>query len=233
MIEIGGRPIIWHIMKLYSVHGINDFIVCCGYKGYMLKEFFMNYRSHVSDVIVDMRKGSVEFIQDYSDPWRVTLIDTGDTTQTGGRLRRVLAHVGTDDSFCMTYGDGLADLDVTGLIGFHRSHGRVASVTAVAPPGRYGALDLQDREVTGFREKPPGDGGLINGGFFVLNPGVARYLRDDYTSWETEALPSLSADSQLMAFRHDGFWQAMDTLRDKNHFEALWESGRAPWKVWE
>jgi glucose-1-phosphate cytidylyltransferase len=231
MIEIGGRPIIWHIMKLYSTFGVNDFIICCGYKGYMLKEFFLNYRSHVADVVVDMRSGSVEFLQDYSDPWRVTLIDTGDATPTGGRLHQVMPHLQDEDCFLLTYGDGLADLDISASVAFHRAHGQLATVTAVAPPGRYGALELEGTRVSGFREKPPGDGGLINGGFFVLSPGIARYL-DNQTSWEIQALSALSADGQLRAFRHDGFWQAMDTLRDKNLLESLWDSGRAPWRTW-
>ncbi|EDP67039.1 alpha-D-glucose-1-phosphate cytidylyltransferase [alpha proteobacterium BAL199] len=233
MIEIGGRPIIWHIMKLYSTFGVNDFVICCGYKGYMLKEFFLNYRSHVADVVVDMRQGSVEFLQDYSDPWRVTLVDTGDATNTGGRLRRVMPYVQDDECFCLTYGDGLADVDIHASIAFHRAHGRLATVTAVAPPGRYGALELDQGSVTGFREKPAGDGGLINGGFFVLSPGVDTYLHNDNTSWESEALTALSGDGQLMAFQHDGFWQAMDTLRDKNLLEALWDAGRAPWRTWQ
>lgn len=233
MVEIGGRPILWHILKLYSVHGINDFVICCGYKGYVIKEYFANYFLHMSDVTFDMTQNTMEVHQRKAEPWRVTLVDTGETTHTGGRLKRVARHLDGEEAFCFTYGDGLADIDITAEIAFHHSHGRLATVAAVQPPGRYGALALEGERVSGFQEKPLGDGGWINGGFFVLSPRVLAYIDGDQTSWESESLERLAAEDQLRAYFHTGFWQPMDTLRDKNHLEALWQSGRAPWKVWE
>ena len=233
MVEIGGRPILWHIMKLYSAHGVNDFIICCGYKGYLIKEYFANYFLHMSDVTFDLRTNAMQVHEQHAEPWRVTLVDTGEETMTGGRLRRVASYVRDEDAFCFTYGDGVADVDITREIAFHRQHGRWATVTAVQPPGRYGALQMDGNQVAGFLEKPRGDGGWINGGFFVLSPRCLVLIEGDTSSWEGEPLIELARQGQLMAFEHRGFWQPMDTLRDKNHLEALWESGRAPWKVWE
>ena len=232
MIEIGGRPLLWHIMKIYSAHGIDDFVICCGYKGYLIKEYFANYVLHMSDVTFDMARNTMEVHQQHAEPWRVTLVDTGDDTMTGGRLKRVVDYVKGEDAFCFTYGDGVADVDVTASIAFHRSHGKLATVTAVAPPGRYGALQLDGSDVRGFTEKPGGDGGLINGGFFVLSPACLDRIAGDETSWEAEPLAGLAAAGELMAFIHSGFWQPMDTLREMTLLEHLWESGRAPWKVW-
>jgi len=232
MIEIGGKPILWHIMKLYSFHGINDFIICCGYKGYVIKEYFANYFLHMSDVTFDMQANHMEVHQQNVEPWRVTLVDTGDSTLTGGRLKRVADYVRNEEAFCFTYGDGVADVDITDEIAFHRAHGRLATVTAVLPPGRYGALKMQGENVIGFSEKPRGDGGYINGGFFVLSPLCLDLLVDDRSSWEGEPLVRLAERHQLMAYEHNGFWQPMDTLRDKNLLEELWAAGRAPWKVW-
>ena len=232
MIEIGGRPLLWHIMKIYSAHGIDDFVICCGYKGYLIKEYFANYVLHMSDITFDMGRNTMEVHQQHAEPWRVTLVDTGDDTMTGGRLKRVVDYVKGEDAFCFTYGDGVADVDVTASIAFHRSHGKLATVTAVAPPGRYGALQLDGSDVRGFTEKPGGDGGLINGGFFVLSPACLDRIGGDQTSWESEPLAGLAADGELMAFTHAGFWQPMDTLREMTLLEHLWESGRAPWKVW-
>ena len=233
MIEIGGKPILWHIMKLYSAHGINDFVVCCGYKGYVIKEYFANYFLHMSDVTFDMVDNEMQVHQRKAEPWRVTLVDTGEETLTGGRLKRVSDYVKDEEAFCFTYGDGVADVNVTSLINFHKKHGKLATVTAVQPPGRYGALNMQDSLVKGFTEKPKGDGGWINGGFFVLSPKCMRYIQDDRSSWEGEPLRRLANDVELMAFEHAGFWQPMDTLREKNMLEDLWRSGKAPWKVWE
>lgn len=233
MIEIGGKPILWHIMKMYSAHGIQDFIVCCGYKGYVIKEYFANYFLHMSDVTFDMNTNVMEVHQRNAEPWKVTLIDTGEHTLTGGRLKRVQAYVEAEDAFCFTYGDGVADLDITAEIDFHRQHGKWATITAVQPPGRYGALQIQGKQVEGFTEKPLGDGGRINGGFFILSPQCFDLITDDRTSWEGQPLIRLAADGQLMAFEHNGFWQPMDTLREKNMLEDLWSSGRAPWKMWE
>ena len=232
MIEIGGKPILWHIMKIYAAHGVNEFIVCCGYKGYLIKEYFANYFLHTSDVTFDMQKNEMQVHQRHAEPWRVTLVDTGEVTPTGGRLRRVANHVKDDDAFCFTYGDGVADIDVGKVIAFHRQHGRHATVTAVQPPGRYGALIMEGSTVREFVEKPGGDGGWINGGFFVLSPCCLDYIADDAASWEGEPLTRIAAEGQLIAFQHTGFWQPMDTLRDRNYLEELWESGRAPWKVW-
>jgi len=231
MIEIGGRPILWHVMKIYSHHGINDFIICCGYKGYVIKEYFANYFLHMSDVTFDTANNRMEVHQRHAEPWRVTLIDTGQNTMTGGRLKRVREHIG-HEPFCFTYGDGLADIDIGRLVAFHKSHGKPATVTAILPPGRYGALNLEGASVTGFQEKPAGDGSWINGGFFVLHPSVIDRIAADETPWEAEPLTSLAAENKLMAYYHRGFWQAMDTLRDKNQLEELWTEGRAPWKVW-
>ncbi len=232
MIEIGAKPLLWHIMKLYSAHGINDFIICCGFKGYVIKEYFANYFLHMSDVTFDLQNNAMHVHQRKAEPWQVTLVDTGETTMTGGRLKRVASHVRDDDAFCFTYGDGLADVDITRLIAFHRAHGRLATVTAVQPPGRYGALDLDGESVRGFIEKPPGDGGWINGGFFVLAPACIDAIDGDATAWESEPLATLAAQGQLAAYKHSGFWQPMDTLRDKTQLEHLWNTGRAPWKVW-
>lgn len=232
MIEIGGMPILWHIMKMYSSHGVNDFIVCCGYKGYVIKEYFANYFLHMSDVTFDMASNKMEVHHQKADPWRVTLIDTGDATMTGGRLKRALPYLRDEDAFCFTYGDGLADLDITAEIAFHKAHGKWATVCGVQPPGRYGALRLDGNSVLGFTEKPRGDGGLINGGFFVLSPKCLDLIDGDSISWEVEPLGALAANGQLMAYIHEGFWQPMDTLREKQLLEGLWESGQAPWKSW-
>ena len=233
MIEIGGKPILWHIMKIFSSHGIQDFVVCCGYKGYVIKEYFANYFLHMSDVTFDMQNNNMEVHQRNAEPWRVTLVDTGDDTMTGGRLKRVADYVKNEEAFCFTYGDGIADVDISALIDFHRQHGRRATVTAVQPPGRYGALKMDGHIVNGFIEKPKGDGGWINGGFFVLSPKCLEYISGDKSSWEGEPLARLATENELMAFEHTGFWQPMDTLRDKNHLEELWQSGKAPWKVWK
>ena len=232
MIEIGGRPLLWHIMKIYSAHGVNDFVICCGYKGYLIKEYFANYVLHMSDVTFDMAQNEMEVHQRSAEPWRVTLVDTGDTTMTGGRLRRVAGHLRAQEEFCFTYGDGLADIDVSATISFHRQHGKLATVTAVQPPGRYGALQMSGDSVAGFAEKPRGDGGLINGGFFVLSPSCIDRVVGDETAWEAEPLTGLAADGELVAYRHRGFWQPMDTLREKVLLETLWETGAAPWKIW-
>ncbi len=232
MIEIGGKPILWHIMKMYSAHGVNEFVICCGYKGYMVKEYFANYFLHTSDVTFCMAKNSMEVHQRHAEPWRVTLVDTGEDTMTGGRLRRVADYVKDEDAFCLTYGDGVASVDIAASIAFHRAHGKDATITAVMPPGRYGALQMDGRSVYGFMEKPRGEGGMINGGFFVLSPRCLSRIEGDATSWEQEPLTGLARDDELMAFNHDGFWQPMDTLREKNVLEELWQSGRAPWKCW-
>ena len=232
MIEIGGRPILWHIMKLYSAHGVNDFVICCGYKGYVIKEYFANYFLHMSDVTFDMTRNQMEVHQQKAEPWRVTLIDTGDETMTGGRLKRVAAYVKDEEAFCFTYGDGLSNLDIKASIEFHAQHGKLATVTAVKPPGRYGALERSGDRVTGFAEKPRGDGGLINGGFFVLSPACIDLIAGDDVSWESNPLTELAAGGELMSYQHLGFWQPMDTLREKNLLEELWASGKAPWKIW-
>jgi glucose-1-phosphate cytidylyltransferase len=233
MVEIGGKPILWHIMKLYSAHGIDDFVVCLGYKGYVIKEFFANYFLHTCDVTFDVAKGSMEVHHSTAEPWRVTLVDTGEDTMTGGRIKRVLPYVG-DEPFCMTYGDGLADVDIGALVDFHREHGLRATVTGVQPPGRFGALEVADGSdrVEGFMEKPRGDGAWINGGFFVLSPEVGGYIAGDDTVWEQEPMRGLAQDGQLATYRHRGFWLGMDTLRDRGVMEDLWESGRAPWRKW-
>jgi len=232
MIEIGGKPVLWHILKLYAAHGINDFVICCGYRGYVIKEYFANYFLHMSDVTFDLQHNRMEVHERKAEPWRVTLVDTGEETMTGGRLKRVAAHLAGEDAFCFTYGDGLADVDIGALVAFHRAHGKMATVTAVRPPGRYGAIEREGAQVVAFSEKPRGDGGLINGGFFVLSPACLSLIEGDSTSWESAPLVELAARGEMMAYEHAGFWQPMDTLRDKNHLETLWESGRAPWKIW-
>ena len=231
MVEIGGKPILWHVMKIYSSHGIRDFIICAGYKGYVIKEYFANYFLHMSDVTFDMEKNSMEVHQRNAEPWRVTIVDTGDSTMTGGRLKRVASYVG-NETFCMTYGDGVGDVDIPDSIAAHRASGKKATVTAVQPPGRFGALHVQGDEVKGFIEKPEGDGGWINGGFFVLEPSVFDAIQGDSMIWEREPLQSLAAEGQLHAHQHRGFWQPMDTLRDKQLLEELWQSGQSPWKTW-
>lgn len=233
MIEVGGKPILWHIMKIYAAHGVNDFVICCGYKGYVIKEYFANYFLHMSDVTFDMVGNTMEVHQRKAEPWRVTLIDTGEDTMTGGRLKRVAPYVRDEELFCFTYGDGVADLNISELIAFHKAQKVKATLTATFPPGRFGALDMQGDKVRSFQEKPKGDGAMINGGFFVLSPSVIDYIVDDASVWEREPLERLAAEGQLAAFKHGGFWQPMDTLRDKTHLEELWACGRAPWKVWE
>ena len=231
MIEIGGKPIIWHIMKIYSHYGINDFVICLGYKGYVIKEYFANYFLHMSDVTFDMAANRMDIHNRHAEPWRVTLVDTGENTATGGRLKRVREYVG-DDTFCLTYGDGVSDVDIPGLIDFHRQHGKLATVTAVQPPGRYGALDVRGEQVRGFQEKPLGDGGWINGGFFVLEPAVLDYIEGDGSTWEYEPMRRLAEDGQLMSHLHRGFWQPMDTLRDRMLLEEHWKNGQAAWQLW-
>ena len=233
MVEVGGKPILWHVMKLYSAHGVNEFVICCGYKGYVIKEYFANYCLHMSDVTFDMKDNHMEMHQRKAEPWRVTLVDTGEDTLTGGRLRRVSDYVRNDEAFCFTYGDGVSDVNIGASIAFHRSHGKLATVTAVLPPGRYGALESSGSRVTDFVEKPRGDGGLINGGFFVLSPKCLKLIEGDATPWEGSPLVQLARMGEMMAFEHHGFWQPMDTLRDKNMLEELWASGKAPWKVWQ
>lgn len=232
MIEIGAKPILWHIMKMYSAHGINDFVICCGYKGYVIKEYFANYFLHMSDVTFDMQNNEMLVHQRKAEPWKVTLVDTGDETLTGGRLKRVSSHLENEKAFCFTYGDGVASVDISQLVSFHLAHGKMATVTAVQPPGRYGALAMDGALVRGFVEKPRGDGGWINGGFFVLSPACFDHIEGDQASWEGAPLTRIAELGQLMAFKHNGFWQPMDTLRDKTHLEQLWASGSAPWKSW-
>lgn len=232
MIEIGGRPILWHIMKIYSAHGVNEFIICCGYKGYVIKEYFANYFLHMSDVTFDMSSNEMEVHHRMAEPWRVTLVDTGEETMTGGRLRRVASYVCDQEAFCFTYGDGVADIDISAQLAFHRQHGKLATVTAVQPPGRYGALLRNNSSVYGFQEKPPGDGAWINGGFFVLSPRVIDFIEGDQSTWEANPLESIANAGQLEAFEHRGFWQPMDTLRDKIHLDQLWVAAKAPWKCW-
>jgi len=233
MVEIGGRPILWHILKMYSHHGVNDFVICCGYKGYVIKEYFSNYFLHMSDVTFDMRSNRMEVHQKRAEPWNITLVDTGDHSMTGGRVKRIAKYVENDEAFCLTYGDGVSDVDISASIDFHKNHGKKATLTATYPPARFGALDLQGQQVRSFMEKPRGEGGLVNGGFFVLNPSVLQLLHDDSTVWEQQPLAQLATDGELMAFEHDGFWQPMDTLRDKVLLEDLWASGKAPWKKWD
>ncbi|MFN7957753.1 MAG: glucose-1-phosphate cytidylyltransferase [Holophagaceae bacterium] len=231
MVEIGGKPLLWHIMKIYSAHGIQEFIVCCGFKGYLIKEYFSNYFLHMSDVTFDMAKNRMEIHHQTAEPWRVTLVDTGENTLTGGRIKRIAPYL-DDEDFCLTYGDGVADVDIQALLNFHREQGGLCTLTAVQPPGRFGSLALHGHRIRSFQEKPQGDGGWINGGFFVCSPRVMEYIEGDATIWEREPLESLAQKGQLSAYLHGGFWQAMDTLRDKQHLEALWSAGNAPWKVW-
>lgn len=231
MVEIGGKPVLWHIMKIYSAHGINDFIICLGYKGYLIKEYFANYHLHTSDVTFDMGSNSMRVHKSTAEPWCVTLVDTGDDTMTGGRLKRVASFL-DDEPFCFTYGDGLSDVNIAELVEFHRNGSALATLTAVQPPGRFGALDLEKQKITGFQEKPQGDGGRINGGFFVLSPKVLDYIDGDATAWERAPMENLARDGELAAFLHDGFWHPMDTLRDRNSLEEQWLSGKAKWKVW-
>jgi glucose-1-phosphate cytidylyltransferase len=232
MVEIGGKPILWHIMKIYSAHGINDFVICLGYRGYVIKEYFANYFLHMSDVTFDMRDNTTKVHCANAEPWCVTLVDTGDLTQIGGRIKRILPYVRGENAFCLTYGDGVADIDVSAVIALHKREQRLATVTATQPPGRFGAIRHKGTQVTGFQEKPAGDGGWINGGFFVLSPDVGAYIEDDETVWEREPMERLAAEGQLSVYFHRGFWQPMDTLRDKRHLETIWSGGRAPWKLW-
>lgn len=232
MIEIGGKPILWHIMKIYSHHGINDFIICCGYKGYVIKEYFSNYFLHMSDVTFDMSENTVEVHNRKAEPWRVTLVDTGEDTMTGGRIKRISKYIENEDAFCMTYGDGVGDVNITELIAFHKSKGILATLTATLPPGRFGALQVENGKVLSVKEKPQGDGASINGGYFVLSPAVIELIPDDQTIWERGPLEALAKKGQLASYAHTGFWQPMDTLREKNYLEELWQSGKAPWKVW-
>jgi glucose-1-phosphate cytidylyltransferase len=232
MIEIGGKPILWHIMKMYSTHGINDFVICCGYKGYIIKEYFANYFLHQSDVTFCMDKNSMKVHKKRVEPWTITLVDTGDSSMTGGRLKKVEKYIENEDAFCLTYGDGVSNVNISELISFHRAHGKDATLTATYPPGRFGALDIKNGKVQKFTEKPKGDGALINGGFFVLSPNVLQRISDDNCIWEQEPLKGLAEDGNLMAFTHEGFWQPMDTLRDKTYLQDLWDNGTAPWKTW-
>lgn len=233
MVEIGGKPILWHIMKLYSHYGVNEFIICLGYKGYVIKEYFANYFLHMSDVTFDMSNNQMTVHNQHAEAWKVTLVDTGDDSMTGGRLARVKDYVKDEKAFCFTYGDGVSDVNITDLIKYHHKHGKLATLTAVTPPGRFGALDIKDGQIRSFKEKPKGDGALINGGFFVLSPKVIDLIDSDSCIWEQQPLERLAKDSELMSFDHDGFWQPMDTLRDKHHLEELWQSNKAPWKLWQ
>lgn len=232
MVEIGGKPILWHIMKIYSAHGVNDFVICLGYKGYAIKEYFANYFLHMSDITFDMSRNKMEVHQANAEPWRVTLIDTGENTMTGGRLLRVRQHLGDDDTFCFTYGDGVGDVDISQSLHFHRAHGKLATLTAVQPPGRFGALSMQHETVMAFQEKPFGDGGWVSGGFFILSQKVIDLVENDQTIWERGPLEHLANNGELLAYKHNGFWHPMDTLRDKHYLEDLWQSGNAPWKLW-
>lgn len=232
MIEIGGKPILWHILKMYSAYDVHEFIICCGYKGYVIKEYFANYFLHQSDVTFDMNKNTMEVHHKRAEPWKITLIDTGEFSMTGGRLKRVVKYIENEDEFFFTYGDGISDVNITETLEFHRAHKKLATLTATYPPGRFGALDIHDNQITQFKEKPKGDGALINGGFFVLSPKVLEYIKDDSTIWEQNPLNQLAEDGELMAFEHHGFWQPMDTLRDKHYLEDLWSNQKAPWKVW-
>ncbi|WP_350304125.1 glucose-1-phosphate cytidylyltransferase [Photorhabdus viridis] len=234
MVEIGGKPVLWHIMKMYSAHGINDFVICCGYKGYVIKEYFANYFLHMSDVTFYMAENRMEVHEKRAEPWNVTLVDTGDTSMTGGRLKRVADYIKDDEAFLFTYGDGISDVNIQATIDFHLNHGKLATLTATFPPGRFGALDIKNnKQIRSFQEKPKGDGAMINGGFFVLSPKVIDLIDNDATTWEQEPLMTLAEQGELMAYEHTGFWQPMDTLRDKHYLEALWQKGQAPWKIWE
>jgi len=232
MVEIGGMPILWHILKMYSHHGIADFIICCGYKGYLIKEYFANYFLHMSDITFDMQANQMKVHNKRAEHWTITLVDTGEKSMTGGRLLRVAEHIKDEESFCFTYGDGVSDVDISASVDFHRKHGKAATLTATYPPGRFGAIDIKNNQVMSFREKPKGDGAFVNGGFFVLSPKVLNYLKDDQTVWEQKPLMQLANDGELMAYKHEGFWQPMDTLYDKMTLESLWASGEAPWKKW-
>jgi len=232
MVEIGGKPILWHIMKYYSSYGVNDFIICCGYKGYVIKEYFSNYFNHMSDIKISLNDNKIDYLENKSENWNVTLIDTGDNTMTGGRLKRVKKYLKNEKMFCFTYGDGLSNIDISKLISFHENHGQIATISVVTPPGRFGAVELNGTRVNSFIEKPKGDGGQINGGFFVLSPDAIDYINDDSTSWENEPLSNLAKDNKLYAYSHSGFWHPMDTLRDRNLLESLWSSNKAPWKNW-
>ncbi|MCK6595740.1 MAG: glucose-1-phosphate cytidylyltransferase [Bacteriovoracaceae bacterium] len=232
MVEIGGKPILWHIMKMYSSHGINEFIICLGFKGYVIKEYFANYFLHSSDVTFDIANNKMEVHQNTSEPWKVTLVDTGDASMTGGRVKRIAPYIQEGETFCLTYGDGVGDIDIKSLLKFHKGHGKDATLTATQPPGRFGSLVLNENQITNFIEKPQGDGSWINGGFFVLNSNVFKYIENDLTIWEKDPLENLAKDGQLMAFKHHGFWQPMDTLRDKNYLEELWNKNKAPWRTW-
>jgi glucose-1-phosphate cytidylyltransferase len=233
MIEIGGKPILWHIMKIYSQHGVNEFVVCCGYKGYIIKEYFANYFLHQSDITFDMSENRMEVHDGRVEPWKVTLVDTGEQSQTGGRLLAVSKYISNDEAFCLTYGDGVSDVDISASIKFHKKHGKLATITSVFPPGRFGAIEIEGSSVKCFTEKPKGDGGMINGGFFVLSPKALNYIEGPETIWEQDPLKSLAAAGELMAFNHEGFWQPMDTLRDKLYLEELWRLNNAPWKTWK
>ncbi len=233
MIDVGGKPILWHIMKMYSAHGINDFVICCGYKGYVIKEYFANYFLHQSDVTFCMKENRMDVHEKRAEPWTITLVDTGESSMTGGRLARVADYIKDEEAFCFTYGDGVGDMDISATIAFHKQHGKQATLTATYPPGRFGALDIHAGQVKNFKEKPKGDGAMINGGFFVLSPKVLERITGDNCVWEQHPLNSLAEDNQLMAYEHQGFWQPMDTLRDKVHLEELWSEGKAPWKIWE
>jgi glucose-1-phosphate cytidylyltransferase len=232
MVEVGGRPILWHIMKMYSTFGIHDFVICLGYKGYVIKEYFANYFLHMSDVTFDMSENQMHVHNNNAEPWRVTLVDTGDSSMTGGRLKRVESYLKDEEAFCFTYGDGVGDIDIGGAIAFHKKHGRIATMTATQPPGRFGALEIEGDKIRSFQEKPSGDGSWINGGFFVLSPKAISYVDNDTSTWEREPLEKLASEGELMAYKHPGFWQPMDTLRDKQHLEELWQNGKAPWKTW-
>jgi glucose-1-phosphate cytidylyltransferase len=232
MVEIGGKPILWHVMKIYSAHGINEFIICLGYKGYIIKEYFANYFLHMSDVTFDMQNNNMTVHQKFAEPWKVTLVDTGDNTMTGGRLKRVMPYLGNED-FCFTYGDGVGNVDIAAVIALHKKEGRLSTVTATLPPGRYGAIEFEKNKVNSFIEKPPGDGGWINGGFFVLSPKVTEYITEDKTIWEREPMQNLARDNQMSVYFHSGYWQPMDTLREKHLLEDLWQTGKAPWKIWK
>ena len=233
MIEIGGKPILWHIMKIYSSYGVNRFIICCGYKGYLIKEFFANYLMHTSDVTINIKTNEIKIHRKYAEPWEVTLVDTGENTQTAGRLKRVSEYIEEKETLCFTYGDGLSDVNIKELIAFHNSHGKKATVTAVMPPGKYGALKIEDTKIKSFTEKPIGDGGYINGGFFVISPNCLKLIKGDESSWENDVLPILVSQQELIGYKHKGFWQPMDTLRDKNLLEEMWTNKKAPWKVWK
>jgi glucose-1-phosphate cytidylyltransferase len=233
MIEIGGRPVLWHIMKLYSHHGINDFVICLGYRGYVIKEYFVNYYKHMSDLTINLQNNDVEIHNNYAEPWKVTLVNTGEGSMTGGRVKRISSYLADEDAFCLTYGDGLSDVNISNSIEFHKKHGKLATLTAVQPAGRFGALEIENNQIKKFQEKPKGDGSFINGGFFVLSPKVLDYITEgDSTIWEKSPLQKLASDGELMAYKHGGFWQPMDTLRDKNYLEELWDNNKAAWKIW-